>query len=43
MFGCLGRGDLTFFSKVVKYMKVRGDLSSYVMNDDNVGMSTRAF
>ena len=27
-FGCMGRGDLTllFFSKVVKWIKVRGDL-----------------
>ena len=32
-FGCVGRGDLTFFSKVVKYMKVRGGLSSRVENN----------
>ena len=34
-FGCVGRGDLTllFFSKVVKYIKVRGDLSTNV--EDN--------
>ena len=31
-FGCVGRGDLTF-SKVVKYMKVRGDLSIRVENN----------
>ena len=34
-FGCVDRGDLTllFFSKVVKKMKVRGDLSTKV--EDN--------
>ena len=32
-FGSVGRGDLTFFSKVVKYMKVGGDLSSRVENN----------
>ena len=32
-FGCVGRGDLTFFSKVVKWIEVRGDLSSTVENN----------
>ena len=33
-FGCLCRGDLTFlfFSKVVKQIEVRGDVSSNVKN-----------
>ena len=33
-FGCVGRGDLTslFFSKVTKWIEVRGDLCSNVEN-----------
>ena len=33
-FGCVGRGDLTslFFSKVAKWIEVRGDLCSNVEN-----------
>ena len=40
-FGCVGRGDLTllFFSKVVKQMKVRGDLSTNV--EDNKSLKSR--
>ena len=39
-FGCVCRGDLTllFFSKVVKQMKVRGDLSTNV--EDNKSFKT---
>ena len=32
-FGCVGRADLTFLFKSVKYMKVRGDLYSRVENN----------
>ena len=40
-FGCVGRGDLTllFFSKVVKSIKVRGDLSTNV--EDNKSFKSR--
>ena len=40
-FGCVDRGDLTllFFSKVVKLIKVRGDLSTNV--DDNKSFTSR--
>ena len=40
-FGCVDRGNLTllFFSKVVKYIKVRGDLSTNV--DDNKSFTSR--
>ena len=36
-FDCLGRKDLTFlfFSKVVKLIEVRGDLSSTVENKES--------
>ena len=36
-FDCLSRGDLTFlfFSKVVKSIEVRGDLSSTVENKES--------
>ena len=41
-FGCVDRGDLTllFFSKVVKQIKVRGDLSTNV--DDNKSFTSRS-
>ena len=40
-FGCVDRGDLTllFFSKVVKKIKVRGDLCTNV--DDNKSLTSR--
>ena len=40
-FGCVGRGDMTLllFSKVVKWMKVRGDLSTNV--EDNKSFTSR--
>ena len=40
-FGCVDRGDLTllFFSKVMKWIKVRGDLSTNV--DDNKSFTSR--
>ena len=40
-FGCVDRGNLTllFFSKVVKYIKVRGDLFTNV--DDNKSFTSR--
>ena len=34
-FDCLGRGNLTFFSKAVNYIEVRGDLSSTVENKES--------
>ena len=39
--GCVGRGDLTlrFFSKVVKQIKVRGDLFTNV--EDNKSFTNR--
>ena len=43
-FGCMGRGDLTslFFSKVVKILEVRGDLSINVESKKSLRVDRQA-